>query len=298
MSFDIDKLAEKTENLSIDPVYDTNWCDMPTEIKRECIGKMEINERLSLRCTAKAERSLVDSQKINIRRCDIHGTPPFTQYVSLTSGIESTHRFRSANEQFKFMKYIWKVGVFENLYISLCQLAFKEEFIDYSGKISAKSIEFDYCDEEMILAVLKNTENNIKSITMNAQGRRTYPFDEILATSQVQNANYWHIEYHQQTDALYKVAQIDGSFAEFLEHFADRIVSESEKRVRISTKNPDRHILLERGLDDVVQVHYFPQYFRLLVISANMNESEYDDNCKQWILKMEPEFYVDDPDNH
>ncbi|PIC32479.1 hypothetical protein B9Z55_012794 [Caenorhabditis nigoni] len=64
MASDIENLTEKTKNLSIDSVYDTNWCHMPDDIKLECIGKMELSERSSLRCTAKAERSLVDSQKI------------------------------------------------------------------------------------------------------------------------------------------------------------------------------------------------------------------------------------------
>ncbi|PIC32433.1 hypothetical protein B9Z55_012762 [Caenorhabditis nigoni] len=53
-----------SEKASADPIYDTNWCDMPDDIKLECIGKLKLSERLSLRCTAKAERSLVDSQKI------------------------------------------------------------------------------------------------------------------------------------------------------------------------------------------------------------------------------------------
>ncbi|CAO4372848.1 unnamed protein product [Caenorhabditis nigoni] len=64
MASDLENITDKAAKLSIKPIYDTNWCDMPDDIKLECIGKMELNERLSLRCTAKAERSLVDSQKI------------------------------------------------------------------------------------------------------------------------------------------------------------------------------------------------------------------------------------------
>ncbi|ULT93852.1 hypothetical protein L3Y34_003392 [Caenorhabditis briggsae] len=45
MAADIKNITEKFKKLSIDPVYDTNWCDMPVEIKLECIGKMEFAER-------------------------------------------------------------------------------------------------------------------------------------------------------------------------------------------------------------------------------------------------------------
>ncbi|CAO4372983.1 unnamed protein product [Caenorhabditis nigoni] len=134
-------------------------------------------------------------------------------------------------------------------------------------------------------------------------------FDEILSISQVQNANYWHFHNYDQTDSLYKVAQmwidknskigstfqicveIDGSFEIFLERFADRIVSKNDKRVCIRTNNPDCHILLERGLDESVEIDYIDQYFRLTVISAEMKECDYDDNCKEWIYKMNPDIY-------
>ncbi|PIC32419.1 hypothetical protein B9Z55_012752 [Caenorhabditis nigoni] len=62
MASTIENLAKMTENLSIEPVYNTNWCDMPEELKRECIGKMGFDERLALRFTAKTERSLVNSE--------------------------------------------------------------------------------------------------------------------------------------------------------------------------------------------------------------------------------------------
>ncbi|UMM27106.1 hypothetical protein L5515_010539 [Caenorhabditis briggsae] len=45
MAADIKNITEKFKKLSIDPVYDTNWCDMLVEIKLECIGKMEFAER-------------------------------------------------------------------------------------------------------------------------------------------------------------------------------------------------------------------------------------------------------------
>ncbi|CAO4372840.1 unnamed protein product [Caenorhabditis nigoni] len=62
--------------------------------------------------------------------------------------------------------------------------------------------------------------------------------------------------------------------------------SKDYKRARIRTSNPDRHILLERGLDDVVEIDDDLQFFRLMVIFAEMKESEYDDNDHKWMRKM------------
>ncbi|PIC32428.1 hypothetical protein B9Z55_012759 [Caenorhabditis nigoni] len=45
MASDLKHLTEKTEKLSIEPLYDTNWCDMLDDIKLECIGKMELQKR-------------------------------------------------------------------------------------------------------------------------------------------------------------------------------------------------------------------------------------------------------------
>ncbi|CAO4372849.1 unnamed protein product [Caenorhabditis nigoni] len=139
----------------------------------------------------------------------------------------------------------------------------------------------------------------------------TNDFADICAISQIQNVPYWQIDYYERTDSLHKVAQMwidknteigstfqatvynNGSFEEFLEHFTDRIVSQSDTKVRIRTNNPDRHILLEQGFIEFARVR---QFFRLMVISAEMNESEYDDNCEEWILKMDPVLHEDRSD--
>ncbi|PIC32444.1 hypothetical protein B9Z55_012770 [Caenorhabditis nigoni] len=243
MSSDLKNLTENIEKLSIDPVYETNWSDMPAEIKVECIGKMEISERLLLRCTAKAERSLVDSQKIKINRCAIHGRPEFRRVV-LTSENKKTviETFRSANKEFDFLKYISKIGVIENLYIWLDGEDSKEEFESFTGTISAKNINFHFCDEEFIVAILGKMKSGVESITMNADRGISYSVDEILKISHVQNAKYWQIDNYKRTSVLYKVAQVwidrnsiigtsfqlstevYGLFHEFLNHFADRIV--------------------------------------------------------------------------
>ncbi|ULT93759.1 hypothetical protein L3Y34_003328 [Caenorhabditis briggsae] len=313
MSSHLKNLTENFENLAINPIFNTNWCDMPAEIKVECVGKMELTERLSLRSTAKAERSLVDSQKINIRRCAIHGLPEIRR-VTLASktGKIVFRAFRSANKEFEFLKYIWKIGVFENLYIWLDGKDSKEKLENFNGTIAAKSIDFHFCDEEFIVAILGKVKNGVESITMNADRGISYSVNEILKISHVQNVKYWQIDNYKRMSVLWKVAQVwidisskigttfqlstevYGLFHEFLQHFVDRIVSISQIRVRIRTNHPDRHILLELEFDGFVEFQHSFKFFRLMVISAKMEESEYEDNCRKWIRRMKPEFYVDD----
>ncbi|CAO4368288.1 unnamed protein product [Caenorhabditis nigoni] len=313
MSSDVEKSIETTEKLANDPIYDTNWCDMPPEVKSKCIGKMEFKERLSLRCTAKAERSLVDSEKIEFQKGSFLGESerygPLCQ-VSLDSKDGSKLIFKNLKDPFELMKYIWKVGNFENLVIHIPEgTSFEEKVIKYTGKMSAKNVEFNVtvCATEIILAILKNTKNEFESIGIDADSNDGFPFDEILAIPQVQNVRYWHIVDYNETDTLRKVAQVwidknskigstfqlyswyEGAFDEFLEHFTERIVSKSEERVRIRTDNADRHILLEWGWNPILKVHVdWGNYLRLMVISADMKESEYDNDCIGWIRKMHP----------
>ncbi|PIC32458.1 hypothetical protein B9Z55_012779 [Caenorhabditis nigoni] len=314
MSSDLKNLTEKSSNLSINPIFDRNWCDMPAEIKVECIGKMELIERLLLRSTAKAERSLVDSQKIRIHRCAIHGRPEFRRVVLASENKRTViGSFRKANKEFEFLKYIWKIGVIENLYIWLDGEDSKKELENFTGTISAKNINFHFCDEEFIVAILGKTKTGVESITMNADRGISYSVDEILKISHVQNAKYWQIDNYKRTSVLCKVAQVwidinskigttfqlstevYGLFHEFLNHFSDRVVSISQIRVRIRTNNPDHHILLELGFDGFVEFQHSFKFFRLMVMSSKMEESEYEsDNCRKWIRRMKPEFYVDD----
>ncbi|PIC32482.1 hypothetical protein B9Z55_012796 [Caenorhabditis nigoni] len=160
-----------------------------------------------------------------------------------------------------------------------------------------------------MIDVLRKVKNGVETIAMQFDIMISDKLAEILANSHVQNVPYWHIHKCNEVDILYRVAEMwvdtnsksgstfqlsayeNGSFEKFLEHFDDRIVSKSEKRVRIRTNNPDRHILLERGLDDIITINYYLQLFRLMMISAEMKESEYNDNCKEWISKMDTDIY-------
>ncbi|CAO4373688.1 unnamed protein product [Caenorhabditis nigoni] len=306
----LEKVTKMIEKLSIKPVYDTNWCDMPKNVKLLCIDSMELKPRLSMRCTAKAERSLVDSQKFAFYEAHFMGGPD-NQILELhpEDGRKYSKMFGNPTEAFKLMKFIWKIGVFKNLYISLKGPAAKKEVKGYDGLFKAEKVNFDGSDNEIVATVLRKMKQGVESIMIEANEPKDFPFDQILEMSPVHNSRYWHVQNYEETDSLYKVAQIwidksskigstfqvaiynDGSFDKFLEHLDDRIVSKNEKRARIRTNKPDRHILLERGLDEVVGIDDFPQYFRLKVISARTKESEYDDGCKEWISKIDSECY-------
>ncbi|CAO4372835.1 unnamed protein product [Caenorhabditis nigoni] len=324
MASTIENLAKMTKHLSMDPVYDTNWCDMPAELKLVCIGKMGFRERLSLRRTAKAEKSLVDSQKMEFHSGD------FSRggfQLNLFSNMRDWKRDcvingrRKPNEAVEMMNHVIKIIDFE--WISFYYP--KKQMMNFTEEISAKYICFEACESKTVVDALRKLKKGVESIMIDATERKDgwmkpavghYDLDEILAISQIQNVPSWHIKDCSQEDCLHKVAQmwinknskIGSTFQvssycnfrsesrfdflePFLEYFTDRIVSETEKTVRIRTNNPDRHILLECGLDEVIKIDDEQKYFRLLVISAEMKESEYDDNCKEWILSIDGEAY-------
>ncbi|PIC32475.1 hypothetical protein B9Z55_012790 [Caenorhabditis nigoni] len=339
MSSDIDKLAEKTANLSIDPVYDTNWCDMPAEIKLECIGKMKFKERMSSdieHLTDTTEKLAIDPvydtnwcdmpddikleciRKLEFKeRGDVYKTNAFQFYeseiVSLTkmNGKEFSIKLENPQEALKFLNHILKIGVFEHFIISPENATVRQGLINYPGIISSKTIKFNFCGTEIVVAVLQKMKHGVEFISMYCSEEFDHDFDKILEILQIQNVPYWFCNYYHKTDSLHKVARMwidtqakvgftfqvsvykKGSFEEFSEHFTDRIVSKNEKRVRIRTNNPDCHILLERG---TVRYYGYIEFFRLLVISVKMKESEYDDNCKEWIMDMDPTIRCDSYD--
>ncbi|PIC48980.1 hypothetical protein B9Z55_007754 [Caenorhabditis nigoni] len=290
---------------------DKNWCDMPAEVKLECIRNMELKERLSLRCTAKAENSLVDSQTMHFENFEISfymGMPQFKL-------VENTEKIVTSRS-IAFMQYILKIGIFENMkFFSENMNRENKGFVGFTGKISAKNISFTDSlmgiEKKDVLDVLERLGNGVESIKLDGNLGIHFALDDILAISHVQNARYCHFKFIHQPDTVWKIAKmwtennskigstvlvstsVDGSFDEFHTHFADFIVSETSRRIRVRTNNPDHHILLERGSDEFLDEHFNPQFqfFRLMVISAEMKESEYDDNCKEWICMMHPDIF-------
>ncbi|PIC32659.1 hypothetical protein B9Z55_012902 [Caenorhabditis nigoni] len=287
-----------TENLSNDPIYNTNWCDVPKEIKLKCIKTMEFKERLSLRCTAKTERSLVDSQKIKI----FCGRFYMSHFQLNFLPIESMFRsFKNSDEAVEFTNYILKIGVFRFIDFHYHDL----EAMNFTEQISAECISFHSSENKTVVDVLQKLKAGVKSIMINAkEGINDYAFDEILAISHMWINEDSEIGTIFQLSRTYQGPRPSEFQRIFLEHFTDHIVSNTGKRIRIRTNNPDHHILLERGLDynfddDDEREVCCDQFFRLIVISAEMKESEYDDKCMKWICVIDSENYSDyddDPD--
>ncbi|PIC48973.1 hypothetical protein B9Z55_007749 [Caenorhabditis nigoni] len=255
MASNIKNLVEKTEKTaesSNDPIYETNWCDMPADIKLECIGKMELKERLSLRCTAKTEKSLVDSKKMHFIECTFG-----KNYIGFSSKNEYffAEKFEDQEAWLNLMQYILKFGVFDKInfrrgveeLVNICFLG------NFSQLIPAKNIEIG-------------------------------PFN--MTTMWIDNDSKIGTTFQITSDKNY-------SFELIPTHFADRIVSQTEKRIRIRTNNPAKHILveLEHQSEEVVVVILVCRFYRLMVISADMKESEYDDNNEERMRKMVPEWF-------
>ncbi|UMM27016.1 hypothetical protein L5515_010482 [Caenorhabditis briggsae] len=291
MATDTGNSLEMAEKLSIDPVFDTNWCDMPASVKLKCIGKMEFKERLSMRCTATGERSLVDSQNIDFQEGEFW-TESYDGDVQISlyskNGNKFSKNLRHSNGAFKFLKYIWKVGVFEKVILAILYTPYERKMEKYTGEISAKNVDLEFCDGQVLPTILQKMRNGVESITTHYDSMVSskFDFDEVIASPHVQNVPYRHIKFKVAQIWIDKsskigstfpasINEIDGSFDEFLKHFADRVVSKNEKRVRIRTNDPSLHILLE-------------------LISSEMKEAEYDDSCKEWVCKMEQEAYLEE----
>ncbi|CAO4372978.1 unnamed protein product [Caenorhabditis nigoni] len=247
MVSDLENVTDNAAKLSIKPFFDTNWSDMPDDIKLECIGKMEFKERLSLRCTAKAERSLVDSQKIKFTLGRFWGKPlAFGFKLFRNNECEFGMSSVDINKSLELVKYVKKIGIFENLKFSTVDvLRFEEEFFTDDELFTAKKIQFNEFDMDQAVLVLRKMKNGVESIKFNDP--LSDGLGQILANTHVQNVPYWHIRDYHHTDSLQKVAQmwvdknseigftfqvsvrgdVESSFEEFMEHFYDRIVSEN-----------------------------------------------------------------------
>ncbi|CAO4372954.1 unnamed protein product [Caenorhabditis nigoni] len=305
-----------TENLSMDPVYETNWNDMPEEIKLECIEKMELNERLSLRCTAKAERSLVDSQKMKIASGGFQIT-----HIGLNFFLRPQifKILGNPTEAVELTNYVFKIGVFGGIFVHYRD----DDVMHFTEEISAKYIHIVSCKNKTVVDVLQKLKKGVEDIRIKAKRGHEYALDDILAndhvrmfptgTSKTAIKRIAFKKSHRcgsmktQKSEPPSKEEGGGSFEFqkiFLEHFTDHIVSNTGKRIRIRTNNPDRHILLERGLDydddgDDEMEESYEQFYRLMVISAEMDESEYDDRCNKWIsiIDVENHYANDDEPN-
>ncbi|CAO4366392.1 unnamed protein product [Caenorhabditis nigoni] len=210
------------------------------------------------------------------------------------------------------MQYILKFGVFDKIVfrdgveesVNTCFLG------NFSKLISAKNIEIGPFNLTTVINILQKFKDDAESISLDSFRQEEF-LDAILQHSHVQNANYCQIKSLGETDDIQKIAQMwidndskigttfhitsDNNYSFYLlpTHFADRIVSQTEKRIRIRTNNPDKHILLELEHQSVVLflIVLVCRFHRLMVISAEMKESEYDDNNEERMRDMVPEWF-------
>ncbi|PIC48971.1 hypothetical protein B9Z55_007749 [Caenorhabditis nigoni] len=289
MASNIKNLVEKTEKTaesSNDPIYETNWCDMPADIKLECIGKMELKERLSLRCTAKTEKSLVDSKKMHFIECTFG-----KNYIGFSSKNEYffAEKFEDQEAWLNLMQYILKFGVFDKInfrrgveeLVNICFLG------NFSQLIPAKNIEIGPFNMTTVINILQKFKDDAESISLDSLIQTEF-LDAIL-----QYSHMW-IDNDSKIGTTFQITSDKNySFELIPTHFADRIVSQTEKRIRIRTNNPAKHILveLEHQSEEVVVVILVCRFYRLMVISADMKESEYDDNNEERMRKMVPEWF-------
>ncbi|CAO4366686.1 unnamed protein product [Caenorhabditis nigoni] len=282
---------------------------MPAEIKLECIERMEFRERLSLRCTAKAEKSLVDSQKMH-----------FTEGLFLKNSItvasknetSLTRNFKDEKIWLNSIQFFLKIGVFDKISFLVgdkLNTTVDDFLSNCTEQVSAKNIDFGEFDMKTAMAFLQKVGDGVESICFDAFNQMWFSLDGIFLQSHVQNASYGQIKNLMFLGCVQKVAQmwidknskigstfqvsvvIGGSFDSFVIDFADCIVSQTEDRIRIRSNNPEKHILLERG--EVIEHMPFLEFYRLMVISAEMKESEYDDDCETWMRRMHPEQFFD-----
>ncbi|PIC47617.1 hypothetical protein B9Z55_006911 [Caenorhabditis nigoni] len=269
---------------------------------------MKLKERLSLRCTAKAEKSLVDSKKMHFIKCTFHRN--WIEFISKNEYFFAK-KFEDQKAWLNLMQYILKFGVFDKIFfrdgveelVNTCFLG------NFSQLIPAKNIEIGPFNLATVINILQKFKDDAESISLDSCRQEEF-LDAILQHSHVQNANYCQIKSLAETDDIQKIAQmwIDNdskigttfhitsvsnySFYLLPTHFADRIVSQTEKRIRIRTNNPDKHILLEQEHQGVfLFLVLVCRFHRLMVISADVKESEYDENNEERMRKMEPEWF-------
>ncbi|CAO4366385.1 unnamed protein product [Caenorhabditis nigoni] len=211
MAQNIENMAEKTSKLSIDPIYDKNWCDMPADIKLECIEKMELKERLSLRCTAKTEKSLVDSQKMNFVEGEFVADYDYEISLKSKNWILFINSFLDKTDACDFMKYIFKIGIFENLKFDSSYFLAKQ-CANAGLQISAKNIDFVRTNFEDMIFILEKTNIGVECIKIEADGdevvEKGFPLEKVLEGPNIQNARFWQIKESNQPWLLTELAKI------------------------------------------------------------------------------------------
>ncbi|EGT54525.1 hypothetical protein CAEBREN_02038 [Caenorhabditis brenneri] len=291
MNADVENLTEKTDNLSIgDSNYSTNWNNLSGKLKLQCIEKMELKERLLLRCTSKSEKTLVDSNKIQASFAEFFIFPEQSTVSIKLKNKPTEHLALPRGKNYKFI-----VPLIESLLqlVSFDQLVIRSsEKIDFTdelsgGQLHVKCFWHESCSNKDLmywLNALKSSE--VETIKFDADLNENFPFDKLLKVP-----NIW-IDKDAEIKKTFLVQVLkDGTMDDFKKTFSDRIVCNSENLIRIRTDNPAKQIALELGIDEGEDYDDIDalQYIRMMVIPSELQEEEYDWNTNKWMNLLDPE---------
>ncbi|PIC19195.1 hypothetical protein B9Z55_024825 [Caenorhabditis nigoni] len=292
MEPDLLTLNEQTAKLSIDPVYDTNWCDVPNEIKVRCLEKLKFRERLNMRATSKLSKCQIDSLKYKFTFALF--TQKFDGFYKLFSILLGSNRedmLSNLKETTEWMKYILKIGVFDRLIFNFDKFDANVNLTSGVDElIDARSVDFMQSNPDFIIAMLKNLKP-IDSFLLNANSNPHFPLDKILGELQVQQARFIEILNLSAPHGLQKVAQmwidkdskvgnlchcssgLEDSLASFVNWFNNSIIYRTGRTVRIRIPGSSKNILLDFYETNEL-LGAFRMVYRMEIVLNDYNDSE------------------------
>lgn len=211
----LNKIISKTEKLAIvEKKYYTNWCDMPPEIKLECIGRMDFKMRHHLRLTARAENQLVDSSRYKFGLlylshdsfCLYTDTPyegyhirmhSFRKADSITSRSVSDRDGLPNVETVNMLHYVLKHCDFEKIYFPSGKLLSRIDFVKLNTVLKPRTITWtrqwnERDDVDTIIQFFKNCWDRVKSIGMDIT-ESSLPLKTLFVIPSMFNARYVNI---------------------------------------------------------------------------------------------------------
>lgn len=261
-----------------------NWNDLSEQLKAHVINKMDFKTRLRFRKTARAERTLVDSQLIHFNYIQLTGNSQkindyCTEFSFRTSenSQEFIFKFRKISE---FIRKILPLLVYilENGVVDMFLTHFALEFIDILTekitklhgfpKLRIKTLDYLVSRKAMFWFLRKCDEKYLEYIETGPQDFQQFRIDRFLTFPIVYNVRKLEIHNaHRPTiliEILEKWLEIDakigttvilhapGNLDEFIEKFENRIEFQSPKGdMWLSMNYPEKQIYVKvDNLDD------------------------------------------------
>ncbi|KAF1764130.1 hypothetical protein GCK72_004077 [Caenorhabditis remanei] len=302
-----------------------NWCHLPPEIKLEVIKVLDFPARLKLRMTARNERDLVDSLKINFKSVTLMndgsqkwGEIEMTPAPELGGFLKKFVSFRIFNKKLyssavHFLAYGLKIGKIDSLEIlegySAKRLNKFLKILEQSAPFNVKNLKIKKLKKDTVMLFMKNLAPGLETIHLHAEGCESFAFDEFLTFPVFYNCETIKIESLATGDATSKLAKkwiendaeigtklqcglranSDDFLLNFVEEFSDRIVYQNGKEARIWTNNDSKHILLRIFSRDSMD-----EYLTCSIIPSVLEKSEYDLNMDWTFFEMDAYYCMDE----